>query len=553
MADSKLRIIIEALFDEAKKDIEKLDKDLEGLGKTAKKSSKGTDEVKKSIGSVGEAFQKVLAAGVIYKAADAIVDFYSSAEKEAKVAAQAQAQLEAVLRSTGYAAGINADEINNMAAEISKTTGVEDDLIVKNEALLLTFTNIGKDVFPSAIQAAVDMSAVLGQDLQSSVVQLGKALNDPIEGVTALKRVGVNFNDTQREMIKNLVESGRTLEAQKFILNELQTEFGGAAQSMYDAGDKAEGLANSVGNLKEAIGKGLIPAYRDFNEQATNTVDEMTKQVTLVTDLRDALASGIITQDEYNSKVQNYYGAIVPASDAQEWLNQKTEEYRTTISRTDQELANHIDVLGDTADQTGSLANEVANLSDLTAKYTDNLVFNKAAANLDAAAALELGLSLGVVDERTISLYNGLDVLNGIYDTNKDGVIDATEATKGYNNAVLALKKSIDGMNDKTVSVTVLTNWITGDTHKPRAAGGPVSSGSTYLVGERGPELFVPNTSGTIVPNDKISGGAGLTIQNVNISAGPGVNGRQVAREFMDEIGSILRSGKAAGVGYIGA
>jgi len=39
---------------------------------------------------------------------------------------------------------------------------------------------------------------------------------------------------------------------------------------------------------------------------------------------------------------------------------------------------------------------------------------------------------------------------------------------------------------------------------KPRALGGPVSAGDTYFVGERGPELFTPNTSGAIVPNDSL-------------------------------------------------
>ena len=57
-----------------------------------------------------------------------------------------------------------------------------------------------------------------------------------------------------------------------------------------------------------------------------------------------------------------------------------------------------------------------------------------------------------------------------------------------------------------------------------RAMGGPVSSGSPYVVGEKGPELFVPHASGTIVPNNKMGssgngGGGGVTV-NYNIAAG---------------------------------
>ena len=47
-----------------------------------------------------------------------------------------------------------------------------------------------------------------------------------------------------------------------------------------------------------------------------------------------------------------------------------------------------------------------------------------------------------------------------------------------------------------------------------RANGGPVSGGSSYLVGERGPELFTPSVSGAIVPNNKMGGGS-LTVQPI--------------------------------------
>jgi hypothetical protein len=64
-----------------------------------------------------------------------------------------------------------------------------------------------------------DMSVALGQDMSSSAIQLGKALNDPIKGVSALQRVGVSFTASQKEQIKTLVQSGRTMDAQKLILD----------------------------------------------------------------------------------------------------------------------------------------------------------------------------------------------------------------------------------------------------------------------------------------------------------------------------------------------
>ena len=65
-----------------------------------------------------------------------------------------------------------------------------------------------------------------------------------------------------------------------------------------------------------------------------------------------------------------------------------------------------------------------------------------------------------------------------------------------------------------------------------RAFGGPVTGARPYIVGERGPELFVPNSSGTIVPNSRMGGG-GTTV-NVVINAGMGTSGTQVGQEIVD-------------------
>ena len=51
-----------------------------------------------------------------------------------------------------------------------------------------------------------------------------------------------------------------------------------------------------------------------------------------------------------------------------------------------------------------------------------------------------------------------------------------------------------------------------------RAKGGPVASGTTYLVGEEGPELFTPSRSGYIIPNDELTSGGNDTVINVVFS-----------------------------------
>jgi hypothetical protein len=143
---------------------------------------------------------------------------------------------------------------------MSHLTKFSDDTVQSGENMLLTFTNIGKDVFPQATKTVLDMSQALGQDTKSSAIQLGKALNDPITGVTALQRVGVTFNQTQKDLIKTYMQHGETAKAQGVILQELQKEFGGSAEAAGKTfGGQLTILNQYIDDVKQNIGDALIP------------------------------------------------------------------------------------------------------------------------------------------------------------------------------------------------------------------------------------------------------------------------------------------------------
>lgn len=173
--------------------------------------------------------------------------------REARAAGQ---QLNAVFESTGGIAGVTKEAVYALAAALQDVTNFEDDLLVSAQAMLLTFTKVGREIFPEATELALDLAVAMDQDLKTSVVQVGKALNDPIAGVTALTRVGITFTKQQKEQIKTLVESGKVLEAQRLIMAELQRQVGGSARA---AADPITQLGNAWGNLKEAIGGELLP------------------------------------------------------------------------------------------------------------------------------------------------------------------------------------------------------------------------------------------------------------------------------------------------------
>lgn len=170
----------------------------------------------------------------------------------------------AVLRSTHNAAGVTLRDLREQAAALQNVTMFSDDAVAAGQNLLLTFTSIKGDVFKSATETILDMSQALGQDLKSSAIQLGKALNDPIQGVTALRRVGVSFNEEQLKQIETMQKSGDIMGAQKLILKELQTEFGGSAKAAGETfAGQMEILKNKINDVQETIG-GVIATTIQF-------------------------------------------------------------------------------------------------------------------------------------------------------------------------------------------------------------------------------------------------------------------------------------------------
>jgi hypothetical protein len=202
-----------------------------------------------------------------------------------------EAKLAAVLKATGGAAGLSAFELKNMATELEKVTAVGGDTILSAQSILLTFKSIGRDEFPRTLKAAMDLSAAFGQDLKSSVMQVGKALEDPITGLASLRRVGVSFTEDQKELIAGLVEAGKSAEAQGVILDVLEGQVGGVAEAMGDTGaGAAKKLSNAIGDLQEQIGFLLDKAVKPATEALAAYVSELAAYYGLakqITELKD--------------------------------------------------------------------------------------------------------------------------------------------------------------------------------------------------------------------------------------------------------------------------
>ena len=192
---------------------------------------------------------------------------------------KAIAQVEAGIKSTGGAAGLTSKQLQRMASELQGKTLFGDEVILKDAtAQLLTFTNIAGEQFARTQVAALNLATRLDGDLKSSSIQLGKALNDPIANLSALSRSGIQFSEEQKKVIKELAETNRLAEAQTLILDELDKQYGGAAEAAAQAGAGGlKQLQNQFGDLMEEIGGMLIPIVIDLGNQFKSFLEGFAK------------------------------------------------------------------------------------------------------------------------------------------------------------------------------------------------------------------------------------------------------------------------------------
>lgn len=220
-------------------------------------------------------------------------EFFTGAVSEATNWQNALAQTEAVVKSTGGAAGLSAQQMASLAESMSAASGksiFSDDAILGATNVLATFTQIKGVNFSDATSAILDVSQALGQDLQSTSIQVGKALNDPVAGISALSRVGVTFSEDQKAMIESLVETGDVAGAQQIIIAELNKEFGGSAAAAADtyAGRQAM-LAAQFENIQQKLGEALLPVLEQFGTFMSTTIVPIIE--TTVTALSDWITS----------------------------------------------------------------------------------------------------------------------------------------------------------------------------------------------------------------------------------------------------------------------
>jgi hypothetical protein len=282
MADHILRTVLTGDTRGLERSFKKADAAGASFNRKMTGAAKATKRSQSAFSGLG---RTVVGLGAAYLGASGLTSAVRASFEEMSQSAKVTAQTNAVLKSTGGVAGVTTGHVEKLGTALLKKSGIDDEVVRSGENMLLTFRNIrnvagkGNDIFDQTTRATLDMDAamthgnVTQESLAKSSIRVGKALNDPIKGVTALRRVGVQFTAQQTAQIKALVDSGHTMAAQKIILRELNAEFGGSAAAI---GGTLPGKINiareSFRDLGGTLATQLVPTL-------TKTIDRVNKWI----------------------------------------------------------------------------------------------------------------------------------------------------------------------------------------------------------------------------------------------------------------------------------
>lgn len=241
------------------------------MDQAARHSQKRAKEIEKSMANAADAIKTVVGALAVGVSFTQIIRATADFQNE-------QAQLAAVLRSTGEAAGFSQGKLNEMADALSRTSILSAGEINQAQTTLLAFTGIVGEEFPRALQAAIDMASRTGMSVVSASETIGRALDIPSKGLAALSKQGFRFSEDQKKLAEYLESTGRTAEAQAMILAALEESYGGAAQAARDTlGGALTALSNGFTDLLTGE-SGVEDATRAINSLTDTLSDPRIKE-----------------------------------------------------------------------------------------------------------------------------------------------------------------------------------------------------------------------------------------------------------------------------------
>jgi hypothetical protein len=420
-------------------------KSLEGAGKKAQFAlKKAALPAAAALGAVGLAAKSAIAAG--------------------EAAATANARIAQINKSMGLF-GDSTDKVNERLIEYAnitaRATGVDQNQIKATQAKLLTFGALAKTAdeaggaFDRATKAAIDMAAAGFGEASMNAVQLGKALNDPIKGITALAKSGVTFTEQEKDKIAVLVESGKILEAQEMVLKAIETQVGGTAEATANDSDK---MKVAFSQVSESIGLILLPLFQQLSAILIVVADFAQRNAKVFVIFGGVIAGLAVAVLAANAAMKVYNATLIIVKVSQFLLNQVMK--RNPIMMVVLAVA--------------------ALVAAFVTAYKTSETFRNFINNLFTA------IKTGVMTSVDF-LKSYLGTVLGFYKGIFDGIVNGVNVVLGMIGKLVGAIKSIPSLPDIGGAVGGLIGKIPG-----LAEGGIVTGPTLAMVGEAGPEAVIP-------------------------------------------------------------
>ena len=459
------------------------------------------------------------------------------------------AELEA-FRFEGFqtSADSAASSVNNLANQVG---GYAGQVMRGNEVTDAAYTaqNNLADATDETTDATDDLTKSTGgaSDAQD---KLKEKIDKIIDRIKRLGDVGKGWRDFVADVNKPVFQSG-SIEQWDYLTQNVNTANDAWNRFANDlpkvVTDKTiTRLDNLSNNLQESLGAALgqaktnlAEAEKAFDSFATSVSNSLTQSVNFA----QAWETGSETGEGFMSALQEQSNKAVEFA----------ENVKKLIAAGLSEAALQ-QVLAAGTEAGNKIAQDLIAGGETTIDQANNIV------EASQRAADEVGV-LAANSYYQAGIDNATQQVNGIMaqiDTMTPQIMAVMDklAKKMRREVVIKVKVSqsqfnVDVFVDRHIREHV-TKYVSEVRAEPKAMGGPVKSRSLYLVGERGPEFFVPHTNGEIIPNHNIgtvpkmtsarsAGGATNNVVNINVNAGMGTDGAEVGRHIVDALRQYQR------------
>lgn len=517
-SDYNIQIMLEAQ-NNASAELNKVKKDVANITQEVKKSWKWLWDRAKS----NEATFKTMA--IWWTAVFWWIIAWAKAAYEAwAVQAKAVALVERGMKRVAWTRKTTTDDLIAEATKLQKSSIFwDEEILQKVTNNLLTFSGVGENVFKKTQQSAVDLATTLEWDLQSATIMLGKALENPVEWLWALTRVGITFTQQQKDQIEAMVKAWDTLWAQNAILGEIERMYWGAWKAASDALWPTNQLSKEFWDMAEELWIAIAPALSEVAQAMRPVIESVTKWIMENKPLVAILVE-VALWVSWLIAVLWVIWLVIPAVTAWVtalWLAFTAMWWPITIL---------IALLAWLAIYIYKNFDEIKafwidkwnSISEFFTGWRTWLSDDTQVAIRTLVAIITLGMS-----EAILYIYNNWNdvkdfwseiwediwqVANDSWSYVYDTISWRVEKVVGFITDKFAwITNTIESVRNLSANVMswikdIWVEWLANIGNmlwiEARANGGPVNWWKTYLVWERWPELFIPNSSGTIRSNE---------------------------------------------------